>query len=157
MIFPITQMGIARRSGSFKRDAARRPPLHSRMGRREIMKTTTSFDTCCPSVLVKSVTRESIKILYTFNLLTTYPAWLVLTANCRYNLTFMQPGPAPWSSVPPVPAFTVLGNPVSPERPGFPVLPGLPMLPVLPERPELQRPTLMHPTVLSHSEVLHNY
>lgn len=141
MIFPITQMGIARRSGSFKRDAARRPPLHSRMGRREIMKTTTSFDTCCPNVLVKSVTRESIKILYTFKLLITHPAWLVLTENCRYNLTFMQPAPA----------FPVPGNPVLPERPGFP---GLPVLPVL---PELQRPTLMHPTVLSHSEVLHNY
>lgn len=60
--FPITQMGMARRIGTFKRagDAASSPPRSSRIGIMEMIKMITSPDTFPPSREASPCTRVSV-------------------------------------------------------------------------------------------------
>ena len=59
---PITQMGMARRIGTFKRagDAASSPPRSSRIGIMEMIKMITSPDTFPPSREASPCTRVSV-------------------------------------------------------------------------------------------------
>ena len=61
-IFPIMQIGMARRMGMFKRagEAAKSPPRSSKIGTMEIRKIMASLETFPPSAAVSHCTNESV-------------------------------------------------------------------------------------------------
>ena len=59
IIFPKIQMGIAFTIDILRSDAARSPPLSSRIGIMEIIKITISLEICCPRVFVNQFTKTS--------------------------------------------------------------------------------------------------
>ena len=69
IIFPITQRNTALIIGIFKSAAATRPPLSSRIGTMEMIKTIISFDTTPSRFVVNHVINASVILLFPFFLL----------------------------------------------------------------------------------------
>ena len=59
-MFPMTQIGIACQIFTFNKEATIKPPRHSRIGIKDVIKITTCADTCCPSVDANQVAMDSI-------------------------------------------------------------------------------------------------